>query len=148
MTVMRRARWSCASSQNCPVSPFQAPNRLFASRPIFSKPWNAHLDSGRTGTQTETNYATAVGVRGDRENPSGQKSSHLFFVRRSLCQETPNKEGATVITPFLPPGFSRVSARKTRQPGPSRSDPTRARRIKYSQEEGPRHISQGLTKFD
>jgi hypothetical protein len=54
----------------------------------------------------------------------------------------------TVITPFLPPGFSRVSARKTRQPGPSRSDPTRARRIKYSQEEGPRHISQGLAKFD
>jgi hypothetical protein len=131
-----------------PLSPFQAPNRLFASRPIFSKPWNAHLDSGRTGTQTETNYATAVGVRGDRENPSGQKSSHLFFVRRSLCQETPNKEGATVITPFLPPGFSRVSARKTRQPEPSRSDPTRALRIKYSQEEGPRHISQGLTKFD
>jgi hypothetical protein len=37
-----------------------------------------------------------------------------------------------VITPFLPPGFSRVSARKTRQPEPSRSDPTRARRIKYS----------------
>uniref|UniRef100_A0A2N9ET30 Aminotransferase-like plant mobile domain-containing protein n=1 Tax=Fagus sylvatica TaxID=28930 RepID=A0A2N9ET30_FAGSY len=48
----------------------------------------------------------------------------------------------SVITPFLPPGFSRVSARKTRQPEPSRSDPTRARRIKYSQEEGPRHISQ------
>uniref|UniRef100_A0A2N9GP19 Uncharacterized protein n=1 Tax=Fagus sylvatica TaxID=28930 RepID=A0A2N9GP19_FAGSY len=47
-----------------------------------------------------------------------------------------------VITPFLPPGFSRVSARKTRQPEPSRSDPTRARRIKYSQEEGPGHISQ------
>jgi hypothetical protein len=55
---------------------------------------------------------------------------------------------AIVITPFLPPGFSRVSARKTRQPEPSRSDPTRALRIKYSQEEGPRHISQGLTKFD
>ena len=35
-----------------------------------------------------------------------------------------------VITPFLPPGFSRVSARKTRQPYPSRPDPTRARHIK------------------
>uniref|UniRef100_A0A2N9GTZ8 Retrotransposon gag domain-containing protein n=1 Tax=Fagus sylvatica TaxID=28930 RepID=A0A2N9GTZ8_FAGSY len=58
------------------------------------------------------------------------------------------KNLAGVITPFLPPGFSRVSARKTRQPEPSRSDPTRALRIKYSQEEGPRHISQGLTKFD
>jgi hypothetical protein len=37
---------------------------------------------------------------------------------------------ATVITPFLPPRFSRVSARKTRQPEPSRPDPTRARHIK------------------
>uniref|UniRef100_A0A2N9HCA1 Uncharacterized protein n=1 Tax=Fagus sylvatica TaxID=28930 RepID=A0A2N9HCA1_FAGSY len=31
----------------------------------------------------------------------------------------------TVITPFLPTGFSRVSARKTRQPEPSRPDPTK-----------------------
>uniref|UniRef100_A0A2N9H3R1 Uncharacterized protein n=2 Tax=Fagus sylvatica TaxID=28930 RepID=A0A2N9H3R1_FAGSY len=54
----------------------------------------------------------------------------------------PNKEGATVITPFLPPGFSRVSARKTRQPEPSRPVPTRAHHLKYSQKEGPRHISQ------
>uniref|UniRef100_A0A2N9GB22 DUF4283 domain-containing protein n=1 Tax=Fagus sylvatica TaxID=28930 RepID=A0A2N9GB22_FAGSY len=122
-----------------------APNCLFASRPIFSKPWNTHLDSGRTGTQTETNCATAVGERGNRENPSGQKSSHLFFVQRSLCQETPNKEGATVITPFLPPGFSRVSARKTRQPEPSRPVPTRAHHLKYSQKEGPRHISQAVS---
>uniref|UniRef100_A0A2N9HB84 Uncharacterized protein n=1 Tax=Fagus sylvatica TaxID=28930 RepID=A0A2N9HB84_FAGSY len=37
------------------------------------------------------------------------------------------------ITPFLPPGFSRVSARKTRQPEPSRPDPTRAHHLKYSQ---------------
>jgi hypothetical protein len=54
----------------------------------------------------------------------------------------------TVITPFLPPGFSRVSARKTRQPEPSRPVPTRAHHLEYSQKEGPRHISQGLTKFD
>uniref|UniRef100_A0A2N9I400 Aminotransferase-like plant mobile domain-containing protein n=1 Tax=Fagus sylvatica TaxID=28930 RepID=A0A2N9I400_FAGSY len=47
-----------------------------------------------------------------------------------------------VITPFLPPGFSRVSARKTRQPEPSRPVPTRAHHLKYSQKEGPRHISQ------
>jgi hypothetical protein len=53
-----------------------------------------------------------------------------------------------VITPFLPPGFSRVSARKTRQPEPSRPVPTRAHHLKYSQKEGPGHISQGLTKFD
>jgi hypothetical protein len=33
----------------------------------------------------------------------------------------------SVITPFLPTGFSRVSARKSRQPEPSRPDPTRAR---------------------
>jgi hypothetical protein len=99
--------------------------------------------------QTEEDFSQYLKtVRGDRENPSGQKSSHLFFVRRSLCQETPNKEGATVITPFLPPGFSRVSARKTRQPESSRFVPKRAHHLEYSQKEGPRHISQGLTKFD
>ena len=53
-----------------------------------------------------------------------------------------------VITPFLPTGFSRVSARKTGQPGPSQHDPTKPRHIKYSHEEGSGHISQGLTKFD
>ena len=105
--------------------PFRTMNCFFASRTIFSKPWNAHLDPGRTGTRTETNYAATVTKYGNRENPSGQKSSHLFFVRRSLCQGTPNKEGATVITPFFPAGFSRVSARKTRQPEPSRPDPTK-----------------------
>uniref|UniRef100_A0A2N9FRD1 GAG-pre-integrase domain-containing protein n=1 Tax=Fagus sylvatica TaxID=28930 RepID=A0A2N9FRD1_FAGSY len=36
----------------------------------------------------------------------------------------------TVITPFLPPGFSRTSARKMRQPEPSRPDPTKARHDK------------------
>ena len=89
-----------------------------------------------------------VTKHGNRENPSEQKSSHLFFVQRSLYQETSNKEGATVITPFLPTGFSRESARKTGQPGPSQHDPTKPRHIKYSHEEGPGHISQGLTKFD
>ena len=53
-----------------------------------------------------------------------------------------------VITPFLPTGFSRVSTRKTGQPGPSLHDPKKSRHIKYSHEEGPGHISQGLTKFD
>uniref|UniRef100_A0A2N9I5F5 Uncharacterized protein n=1 Tax=Fagus sylvatica TaxID=28930 RepID=A0A2N9I5F5_FAGSY len=101
-----------------------------------------HPRKSRTGTQTETNCATAVGERGNRENPSGQKSSHLFFVQRSLCQEMPNKEGATVITPFLPHGiFSGVGA----QNGTARTEPalilTTLRRIKYSQEEGPGHIS-------
>ncbi len=103
------------------------------------KDWHANRDKLRESRRR---------TRKPRKSERAKKSSHLFFVRHSLCQGTPNKEGATVITPFLPPGFSRVSARKTRQPGPSRSDPTRALRIKYSQEEGPRHISQGLTKFD
>jgi hypothetical protein len=62
--------------------------------------------------------------------------------------ETSNSGVGVVITPFLPPGFSRVSARKTRQPELSRPVPMRAHRIKYSQKEGPRHISQGLTRFD
>uniref|UniRef100_A0A2N9FNW3 Uncharacterized protein n=1 Tax=Fagus sylvatica TaxID=28930 RepID=A0A2N9FNW3_FAGSY len=46
-----------------------------------------------------------------------------------------------VITPFLPTGFSRVSVRKTGQPEPNQHDLTTLRRIKYSQEEGPGHIS-------
>ena len=53
-----------------------------------------------------------------------------------------------VITPFLPTGFSRVSARKTGQPGPSQHGPMKPHHGKYSHEEGPGHISQGLTKFD
>jgi hypothetical protein len=65
-------------------------------------------------------------------------------VRVSTNLESP----PTVITPFLPPGFSRVSTCKTRQPEPSRPVPTRAHHLKYSQKEGPGHISQGLTKFD
>ena len=128
--------------------PSRATNCLLAPRPILPNPRNVHLDPGRTGTQIKTNCAATVGEHGNRENPSGQKSSHLFFVRRSLCQETSNKEGATVITPFLPTGFSRVSARKTGQPGLGQHDPTKPRHIKYSHEEGPGHISQGLTKFD
>jgi hypothetical protein len=38
--------------------------------------------------------------------------------------------GDIVITPFLPPGFSRVSTSKTRQPEPSRPDLTKARQVK------------------
>jgi hypothetical protein len=59
-----------------------------------------------------------------------------------------NSQNTSVITPFLPTEFSRVSARKTGQPGPSQHDPTKPRHIEYSQEEGPGHIFQGLTKFD
>ena len=109
---------------------FQATSCLLAPRPILLNPWNVRLDPETIGTQIETNCATVVGEHENQENPSGQKSSHLFFVRRSLCQETPNKEGATIITPFLPAGFSRVSTRKTRQPEPSQHDPTKARHIK------------------
>ena len=109
---------------------FRATNCLLAPRPILLDPRNVHLDPERTGMQTETNCAATVTKHRNRENLSGQKSSHLFFVRRSLCQETPNKEGATVITPFLPTRFSRVSAHKTRQPEPSRPNLTKARHDK------------------
>jgi hypothetical protein len=54
----------------------------------------------------------------------------------------------SVITSFLPTGFSRMSARKTGQLGPSQHDPTKPRHIKYSQEEGSGRVFQGLTKFD
>ena len=73
--------------------------------------------------QTETDCAAIVNVHENQENSCGQKLSHLFFVRHSLCQTTSNKEGATVITLFLPSGFSRVSTRKTRQPRLSQFDP-------------------------
>ena len=146
--VGTRAPSSRASPHLHAKQTFRATNYLLAPRPILLNPRNVHLDPGRTGTQIETNCATTVTNHGNQENPSGQKSSHLFFFRRSLCQETPNKEGATVITPFLPTGFSWVLARKTGQPGPSQHDSTKPRHIKYSHEEGPGHISQGLTKFD
>ena len=68
-----------------------------------------------------------------------EEESHVLLVR---------VRGVDVITPFLPTRFSRVSTRKTGQPRPSQHDPTKPRHIKYSPEEGPRHISQGLTKFD
>jgi hypothetical protein len=141
MMVMREFPKLPRFTISSPESSFRIPTDLLQALECpfgLRKDWHANRDKLRDSRRRTRN----------RENPSGQKSSHLFFVRRSLCQETPNKEGATVITPFLPPGFSRVSVRKTRQPEPSRSDPTRARHIKYSQEEGPRHISQGLTKFD
>jgi hypothetical protein len=98
------------STPNCPFEPQTASPHLVRS---FSTLGMSVWVPERTNTQTETNCATTVREHGNRENPSGQKSSHLFFFRRSLCQETPNKEGATVITPFLPTGFSRVSTRKT-----------------------------------
>jgi hypothetical protein len=101
------------------------------------KDWHANRDELRNNRSEHEN----------RENPSGQKSSHLFFVRRSLCQETPNKEGATVITPFLPPGFSRISACKTRQPEPSRPDPTKGSPHQITSKRGLGHISRNPAKF-
>uniref|UniRef100_A0A2N9GT46 Uncharacterized protein n=1 Tax=Fagus sylvatica TaxID=28930 RepID=A0A2N9GT46_FAGSY len=107
-----RAGPSCAAHDGHARVPKTAPFHHFKPRIVFSHPDRSSPSPGipiwtpgRTGTQTETNCATAVGERGNRENPSGQKSSHLFFVQRSLCQEMPNKEGATVITPFLPTGI-------------------------------------------
>ena len=74
--------------------------------------------------QTEEDFPMSKGgQKKNRENPSGQKLSHLYFVQRSLCRTMPNKEGTTVITLFLPPGFPRESTHKTRQPGLSRFDP-------------------------
>uniref|UniRef100_A0A2N9ENE1 Endonuclease/exonuclease/phosphatase domain-containing protein n=1 Tax=Fagus sylvatica TaxID=28930 RepID=A0A2N9ENE1_FAGSY len=54
----------------------------------------------------------------------------------------------TVITPFLPPGFSRVSARKTGQPGPGRTNLTGTRRFKMTPGCYPEHLSQSLRRFD
>ena len=129
-------------------SPPRATCHLFISRPIFSDPWNVFLEAGRISTQIETNYATTVSRHKNRENSNRQKSSHLFFFRLSLCQEMPNKEGATVITLFSLPGFSRVSARKTGQPRLSRSNPTGTHHIKITSRWGLEHISWSLGRFD
>uniref|UniRef100_A0A2N9HUN9 Retrotransposon gag domain-containing protein n=1 Tax=Fagus sylvatica TaxID=28930 RepID=A0A2N9HUN9_FAGSY len=61
-----------------------------------------------------------------------------LIVPPGACQ---NKQPPGSITPFLPTGFSRVSVRKTGQPDRAGSD---VRHIKYSQEEGPGHISQPI----
>uniref|UniRef100_A0A2N9FX97 Retrotransposon gag domain-containing protein n=1 Tax=Fagus sylvatica TaxID=28930 RepID=A0A2N9FX97_FAGSY len=53
-----------------------------------------------------------------------------ILIEKNLISLVVPKPYNGVITPFLPPGFSRVSARKTRQPEPSRPDLTRARHIK------------------
>uniref|UniRef100_A0A2N9EHF9 Uncharacterized protein n=1 Tax=Fagus sylvatica TaxID=28930 RepID=A0A2N9EHF9_FAGSY len=112
-------------STSAPNGPFEPPIASPHLVRSFSTFGISIWTLGGTGTQTETNCAATVREHGNRENPSGQKSSHLFFVRCSLCQGTPNKEGATVITPFLPTGFSRVSARMAGRPGPSPYDPTK-----------------------
>ena len=53
-----------------------------------------------------------------------------------------------VITLFLPPGFSQVSARKMRQLGSSRSNPTRTHHIKRTSRWGPKRISRSLRRVD
>ena len=145
-TTRRPARWHASSHLRAKASP-QATRHPFVPRPIFFDPWNVYLEARRTGTQTKMNCATTVSRHGYRENPSRQKSSYLFFVRRSLCQEMPNKERATVITLFLPPGISRVSTHKTRQPGPNQSNPTKTRHIKKTSSTFPRFRG-GLTNFN
>ena len=102
------------------------------------KDWHANRDELRSNRRR---------TRKPRKSERAKIESFIlcptFLVLRNVKQRR-----ATVITPFLPTGFSRVSARKTGQPGPSQHDPTKPRHIKYSHEEGPGHISQGLTKFD
>jgi hypothetical protein len=55
--------------------------------------------------------------------------SFAFNTSRCVIAH-PHQYAAAVITPFLPPKFSRVSTRKTRQPEPSRPVPTRAHHTK------------------
>uniref|UniRef100_A0A2N9IDV6 CCHC-type domain-containing protein n=1 Tax=Fagus sylvatica TaxID=28930 RepID=A0A2N9IDV6_FAGSY len=67
-----------------------------------------------------------------------QQRENIFHTR---CHVNNKASVRYVITPFLPTGFSRVSVRKTGQPEPNQHDLTTLRHIKYSQEEGPGHIS-------
>ena len=120
--TMRRAWWSCARQLFLPCGHLVLCAAF--SEPVWPSltPRMPVWELKKVGTQIKTDCATVNGYK-NRENLSGQKLSHLFFIRRSLCQTTPNKEGATIIILFLPPRFSQVSARKTRQPEPSRVDP-------------------------
>ena len=62
---------------------------------------------------------------------SGQTGEATGEPRVARCSRSYHLSNAlSVITPFLPPRFSWVSARKTRQPESSRPDRTRARHIK------------------
>uniref|UniRef100_A0A2N9I8Z2 Uncharacterized protein n=1 Tax=Fagus sylvatica TaxID=28930 RepID=A0A2N9I8Z2_FAGSY len=104
-------------STSAPNGPFEPPITSPHLVRSFSTFGMSIWTLGGTGTQTETNCAAT---------------------------ETPNKEGATVITPFLPTGiFSRCRHAKWR------GDPDPARMIQRSlvasntpKEEGPGHISQ------
>uniref|UniRef100_A0A2N9FXM8 Uncharacterized protein n=1 Tax=Fagus sylvatica TaxID=28930 RepID=A0A2N9FXM8_FAGSY len=70
--------------------PFQTTNRLFASRTIFSKPWNAHLDTRRTGTRTETNCVATVTEYGNRENST--------YLGGNVCAKDSLRPAATWST--------------------------------------------------
>ena len=96
--------------------------RQFRTRLTFLTPVLPIWELTKVGTQTEIDFTVSENGHENRENLSEQKLSHLFFFRRSLCQTIPNKEEATVITLFLPPGFFQVLTCKTRQPGLSRVD--------------------------
>uniref|UniRef100_A0A2N9I0W0 Uncharacterized protein n=1 Tax=Fagus sylvatica TaxID=28930 RepID=A0A2N9I0W0_FAGSY len=73
-------------STSAPNGPFEPPITSPHLVRSFSTFGMSIWTLGGTDTQTETNCAATVREHGNRENPSGQKSSHLFFVRRSLCQ--------------------------------------------------------------
>ena len=81
--------------------------------------WSTLIKLGQTSPNSGKCIPDRVSrVFGHSGPPSGQKRLGQPLVKLG------------VITPFLPPGFSRVLARKTRQPEPSWPDPTRARHIK------------------
>ena len=66
-----------------------------------------------------------------------------FLVPRNAKQRRGNCHNL-----FLPSGFFRVSARKTRQPGPSRVDLTKVHHAQRPSRSSPEHISRSLRRFD
>ena len=99
---------------------FRATNCLPAPRPILLDPQNVHLGPGRTGTQTETNYAAAVTNHGNRENPSGQKIESFILCPTFLVPRNAKQRKGNCHNPIFTHGiFSGVGT----QNGTARTKP-------------------------
>uniref|UniRef100_A0A2N9FQ56 Uncharacterized protein n=1 Tax=Fagus sylvatica TaxID=28930 RepID=A0A2N9FQ56_FAGSY len=111
--------------------------RLLVKRDTESEKQVEDIDKGtsedNTGGHSDTNLGPPPVQPSKPEERDFQLDAKVEKTMRST--KMVDASALLVITPFLPPGFSRVSARKTRQPEPSRPDSDEgSSRIKYSQE--------------
>uniref|UniRef100_A0A2N9EJQ4 Uncharacterized protein n=1 Tax=Fagus sylvatica TaxID=28930 RepID=A0A2N9EJQ4_FAGSY len=127
------------SAPNGPFEPPIASPHLVRSFSTFG----ISIWTRRTGTQTETNCAATVREHGNRENPERAKIESFILCPTFLVPRNAKQRRGNCHNPIFTPGiFSGVGTQNEAEPEPSPYDPTRAHRIKYSQKEGPGHISQ------